>query len=193
MPKSRESNRLHCCKVSVILVVAIGEASGSSMGSQYVCCRKLFAKDRPGRYQCPLTGNHHFYTFALALVLLFAAECQCPLTGNHHFYADEGSIADAYGGCQCPLTGNHHFYDIITLHCSWHIYRVSMPSNGQPSFLPLYEVTKRGSRFLWCQCPLTGNHHFYRVARVFRVPEQLVSMPSNGQPSFLRIFHVLCL
>ena len=112
------------------------------------------------RCQCPRTGNTHFYPRnhddnGCGYV------CQCPRTGNTHFYGvfldrmvDELKCVNALERatlistwlkkceietakqCQCPRTGNTHFY----LGCNhddlqpWH---VSMPSNGQHSFLQL--------------------------------------------------------
>ena len=62
--------------------------------------------------------------------------CQCPITGNHHFYNSylRHCIASREG-CQCPITGNHHFYfphmvSGAEIHCL-----VSVPYNGQSSFL----------------------------------------------------------
>ncbi len=61
--------------------------------------------------------------------------------------------------CQCPLTGNTHFYTQLksNYYADWN---VSMPSNGQHSFLPIVIVA--------------GDYN------------ESVSMPSNGQHSFLR-------
>ena len=122
--------------MSIILVVAIVEASGSSMGSHYVCCRKSYIRDKSGRCQCPLTGNYHFY------------------------FGDGGWTITGRNWCQCPLTGNHHFYVTISLEKAIACCKVSMPSNGQPSFL-LPRVCGQGNAPGMCQCPLTGNHHFY--------------------------------
>ena len=60
-----------------------------------------------------------------------------------------------------------------------------MPSNGQPSFL-LASDAARCVNMIVCQCPLTGNHHFYNsCVQAGHAVRRDVSMPSNGQPSFL--------
>ena len=60
-----------------------------------------------------------------------------------------------------------------------------MPSNGQHSFLPIVSL-KPGDTVLMCQCPQTGNTHFYRAPAKKRLKDIDVSTPSNGQHSFLR-------
>ena len=40
-----------------------------------------------------------------------------------------------------------------------------------------------------CQCPHTGNTHFYWDSRLSSTAPKIVSMPSHGQHSFLRINH----
>ncbi len=115
--------------------------------------------------------------------------CQCPLTGNTHFYSQRKTECFFDCRCQCPLTGNTHFYEaipddvVIT-------FDVSMPSNGQHSFLQLWHFLKQ--TILMCQCPLTGNTHFY-AAKAAEAAEALerVSMPSNGQHSFLPISFIV--
>ena len=113
--------------------------------------------------------------------------CQCPLTGNHHFY---GALLPGDRFLQrhvsMPSNGQPSFLRTYANDASGRTVEVSMPSNGQPSFLR----SRRPSRGLTgssCQCPLTGNHHFYRRTPCITLQHsKWVSMPSNGQPSFLR-------
>ncbi len=61
--------------------------------------------------------------------------CQCPLTGNTHFYYRiDTAHNDFQNLCQCPLTGNTHFYNEGIFENRSDVC-VSMPSNGQHSFL----------------------------------------------------------
>ena len=124
--------------------------------------RDVWAVERAFLYlcQCPLTGNHHFYFPCTCQCQVHGIWCQCPLTGNHHFYDSRQQRTTYIWRCQCPLTGNHHFYEVKRL-SSEKREEVSMPSNGQPSFLPKH-------RRSFVRTVIMG-----------------VSMPSNGQPSFL--------
>ena len=61
---------------------------------------------------------------------------------------------------------------------------VSMPSHGQHSFLQDDEFSD-GEFNEKCQCPHTGNTHFYDGNVGNSESGKLVSMPSHGQHSFL--------
>ena len=61
---------------------------------------------------------------------------------------------------------------------------VSAPPGETPIFT-LY-ILQDGKHAKMCQCPLTGNTHFYSVKGVMPwVNINVVSMPSHGQHSFL--------
>ena len=107
---------------------------------------------------------------------------QCPHTGNTHFYWDHFRQPAGNKMCQCPHTGNTHFYRLRSENFTITV-RVSMPSHGQHSFLRFFHLSPRSSRIVsmpshgqhsflrvrrrgkvadtWCQCPHTGNTHFY--------------------------------
>ena len=129
------------------------------MGSHYVCCRKSYIRDKSGRCQCPLTGNYHFY------------------------FGDGGWTITGRNWCQCPLTGNHHFYVTISLEKAIACCKVSMPSNGQPSFL-LPRVCGQGNAPGMCQCPLTGNHHFYMSLFINLYEHEKCQCPLTGNHHF---------
>ena len=58
------------------------------------------------------------------------------------------------------MTGNHHFYIQFVKYIVPTEEEVSMPYDGQSSFLLLGEPIEEG--YFRCQCPMTGNHHFYK-------------------------------
>ena len=61
------------------------------------------------------------------------------------------------------MTGNHHFYiNNYKIKEDEHLY-VSMPYDGQSSFLLGTEMTTQVTAKYLCQCPMTGNHHFYEA------------------------------
>ncbi len=60
--------------------------------------------------------------------------CQCPPTGNTHFYVSHDPAYAVGDLCQCPPTGNTHFYRRFSIRQKTKMV-VSMPSNGQHSFL----------------------------------------------------------
>ena len=59
-----------------------------------------------------------------------------------------------------------------------------MPSHGQHSFLRLLHAFIMHIEYM-CQCPRTGNTHFYGNCRCTGNHRIFVSMPSHGQHSFL--------
>ena len=147
--------------------------------------------------QCPLTGNHHFYggnhgraekktglvsmpsngqpSFLLYMPKeekIWQKRCQCPLTGNHHFYGYSMYCVYKDIPVSMPSNGQPSFLPGNKFH-GRHILPVSMPSNGQPSFLRIHSETRMIRARCVCQCPLTGNHHFYRVNSVPDLPDEL--------------------
>ena len=108
--------------------------------------------------------------------------CQCPPTGHTHFYRRGQPHGGQPHGVSMPSNGPHSFLHICTSSRNT-LIGVSMPSNGPHSFLPnlaIYQLKKSG-----CQCPPTGNTHFYEAERRALLAAEGVSMPSNGPHSFL--------
>ena len=68
---------------------------------------------------------------------------------------------------------------------------VSMPSNGQHSFLR--HCREHRSYRSRCQCPPTGNTHFYAISKAEKRAATRVAMPSNGPHSFLQTQAAECL
>ena len=116
--------------------------------------------------QCPQTGNTHFYIPTVSIPSTRPRVCQCPQTGHTLFYVDEANAIMAAakacvnalkratlistlqnftvrmedGRCQCPPTGHTHFYGMGRRPVSGK-QAVSMPSNGQHSFLQTWILT----------------------------------------------------
>ncbi len=84
-----------------------------------------------------------------------------------------------------PQTGNTHFYDSdeSALRQRWH---VSMPSNGQHSFLLLILAVAFAGRG-WCQCPPTGNTHFYSEEMEAYIRDVACQCPQTGNTHFYRL------
>ena len=108
----------------------------------------------------PSNGQQSFLPWKATDTRTPFAGCQCPPTGNSHFYIhyewynvlvrdgvnalQRATVISTtltmekkyeFTGCQCPPTGNSHFYE-VRLYQRRHHHGVSMPSNGQQSFLP---------------------------------------------------------
>ena len=108
----------------------------------------------------PSHGQHSFLHEALQARKDFAESVSMPSHGQHSFLLDA-------------------FRNQVDSLC------VSMPSHGQHSFLRTRSAATLST--LMCQCPHTGNTHFYWPVRGTGRCLSSVSMPSHGQHSFLRI------
>lgn len=82
------------------------------------------------------------------------------------------------------FVGQLSFLLINELHKTDLKYSVSMPSNGQPSFLPRFG-THQSYGQTRCQCPLTGNHHFYPPPQNILI---LCGFPASISEVFFWIF-----
>ena len=134
--------------------------------------------------QCPMTGNHHFYKDTEKMSQMQKILCQCPMTGNHHFYCECRSAVLLVSRCVNALWRAIIISTLNTLWLVHYVWRVSMPYDGQSSFLPRLfvnweesfwvsmpydgqssflpgEIPGGKTRLAVCQCPMTGNHHFY--------------------------------
>ena len=140
------------------------------------------SKGRSPNVSMPSNGLHSFLHLSWRDITEVILMCQCPPTGNTHFYGKDKNDYVADSTCQCPPTGHTHFY-IEEIAGTVKPYRVSMPSNGQHSFLHISSGKLKEA--VACQCPQTGHTHFYHYNNVRRTRKLCVSMPSNGPHSFL--------
>ena len=84
--------------------------------------------------QCLHTSNFDFYRLD-SRNFIRSENFQCPRTGNSHFYRLGGiTMANNINVCQCPRTGNLHFYGAERTYYD-NFCKVSMPSYGQLTFL----------------------------------------------------------
>ena len=114
----------------------------------------------------PSNGQHSFLLEFVQNKTPEICMCQCPQTGHTLFYVDEANAIMAAakacvnalkratlistlqnftvrmedGRCQCPPTGHTHFYGMGRRPVSGK-QAVSMPSNGQHSFLQTWILT----------------------------------------------------
>ena len=133
-----------------------------------------------------------------------------PSNGQRSFLLDTATETESGEVCQCPQTGNAHFYGSEVSPLYYRMLRVnalkratlistrrhqrrhqrrhvSMPSNGQRSFLHLCGLKMSSSSIV--SMPSNGQRSFLRrYVRLGEAPGGGVSMPSNGQRSFLQLY-----
>ena len=135
--------------------------------------------------QCPSTGNLHFYWSWHYTLGTLEEWCQCPSTGNLHFYKKKERGKKMKRTVSMPFNGQSPFLQDFRNGHSIPVESVSMPFNGQSPFLPMkllklqrlkqkcVNALQRAISIstslesyievqVWlCQCPSTGNLHFY--------------------------------
>ena len=159
--------------------------------------------------QCPQSGDPHFYRAWRTHIRPDQRSCQCPQSGDPHFYkilvpeeagwfcvnALSRAIlistsfirreSDCYRFCVNALSRAILISTKYRRRVNMRKNKsVSMPSVGRSSFLP-NPKTIATSKAVVCQCPQSGDPHFYNMQVNNWQPWIRVSMPSVGRSSFL--------
>ena len=118
--------------------------------------------------QCPLGPLPHFYTQMRFIGKFSSVVVSMPSRADTSFLPRIGfyTVKMCCDMCQCPLGLIPHFYSGSHRRIMWWLFRVSMPSRADTSFL-LTKLAQAANK-KGCQCPLGLIPHFYITTQCMR-------------------------
>ena len=120
------------------------------------------------KFQCPISGNRHFYSVQNGPYPVSITAFQCPISGNRHFYCRRNHIgSDSDRQVSMPYLGQSPF--LQGEENLPHLIMLGFNALSRAIAISTVKRTAGCSKTKGFQCPISGNRHFYDQRKEIKI------------------------